>query len=321
MTYNAAIVGLGQIGQGYDYCCKDGSLITTHASAYQYHPSFNLVAGVDVSPKGCAKFEKKYNVETFSSVQNMMEKVKPDVVSIASPTPTHFNLFNQIASYDPLAVLIEKPIALRVREAETMLLDAQKKDMGLVVNYVRRFEPGTNALRKMIADGTVGDIYKGSVLYCKGLINNGSHFIDLLIYLLGSVRHIQMIQPGRDFDALGYNDGEPDFLIRFNDTDIIFQATRSEYFSMGEVNLIGTKGTIYYGNGQIRYKQTIPDPADNHYTLLQNKLTSIKTYFESYQYYVMEALYQYLEKDEKIKSDGESAVGTLKIVQNIMELR
>jgi hypothetical protein len=45
MKYNTAVIGLGQIEQGYDYNNHDGSLIITHSSGYHFHSSFDLVAG------------------------------------------------------------------------------------------------------------------------------------------------------------------------------------------------------------------------------------------------------------------------------------
>jgi len=173
----------------------------------------------------------------------------------------------------------------------------------------------------MISNGIIGDIYKGNVWYCKGLKNNGSHFIDLLMYLFGDVKQIKLISNGRRFDSLGYKDFEPDFLLEFNDKIFMFQSTRSECFSLGEVILIGTKGSLFYGNGKIEYKLTKPDPVTKGYTILQTEPTVIKTDFKRSQYFVMDSLYKYFENKKDINSDGESAVETLKVVQKIISLR
>lgn len=321
MKYKAAVIGLGQIGQGYDYNCNDGSIITTHSSGYHFHSSFDLVAGVDNNKASCLKFEKKYRVKTFNCVNEMMEKLNPDVISIATPTNTHFDIFNQIVSYSPKAILLEKPIAEKLDQAQNIVSTAKNAGITLVVNYIRRFEPGTNRLKEMILNGIIGDIYKGIVWYCKGLKNNGSHFIDLLMYLFGDVKQIKMVNSGRRFDSLGYKDVEPDFLLEFNDKKIMFQSTRSECFSLGEFVLIGTRGSLFYGNGKIECKLAKPDPMIKGYTILQTEPASIKTNFNKSQFFVMDSIVQYFENKKAINSDGESAVETLKVIEKIISLR
>jgi len=321
MKFKAAVVGLGKIGQGYDYDCHDESLITTHASAYHFHPSFDLVAGMDLNTMSCLAFEKKYKAQTFNCLDEMMETLNPDVISIAVSTNIHYEIFNKIISYYPKAILLEKPIAVSVNQAQDMVSAAGNAGIPLIVNYIRRFEPGTNKLKEMISNGVIGDIYKGIVWYGKGLKNNGSHFIDILMYLFGKVKNIHLISRGRNFDALGYEDAEPDFQLEFCDTIILFQSTRSECFSLTEFALIGTKGTIFYNDDRIEYRLTKNDPFNKGYTKLQEEPDRIKTYFERYQYFVVDSLSGFLKKQTTINSDGNSALETLKIVQKILSLR
>ncbi|MCP4160213.1 MAG: Gfo/Idh/MocA family oxidoreductase [Deltaproteobacteria bacterium] len=321
MKYNAAVIGLGQIGQGYDYDYHDESLVLTHSSGYKFHNSFNLVAGVDNNKDYCSMFEKKYNVQTFNCVNEMMEKCNPDVISISTSTNTHFDIYKKVAYYSPKAILLEKPISENINQANHIISNAKKNGIVLFVNYLRRFEPGTNNLKKMISNGLIGEIYKGNVWYCKGLKNNGSHFIDLLMYLFGDVENVKMISSGRSFDSLGYKDVEPDFLLEFNNTNIIFQSSRSECFSLGEFVLIGTKGSLYYGNGKIEYKLTKPDSIVKDYTILQTEPINIKTDFNRSQFFVMDSIVNYFEKKRDIYSDGDSALKTLKIIEKIISLR
>ncbi|MCD4743184.1 MAG: Gfo/Idh/MocA family oxidoreductase [Desulfobacteraceae bacterium] len=321
MKYSAAVIGLGQIGQGYDYNCQDGSLIITHSSGYHSHSSFDLVAGVDNNKDSCLMFTKKYRVQAFNCVHKMMKTVNPDVISIATPTNTHSDIFNQIVSYSPKAILLEKPIAENLNQAQDIISTAKDIGSALFINYIRRFEPGTNKLKEMISNGIIGDIYKGSVWYCKGLKNNGSHFIDLLMYLFGEVEQIKLINRGRRIDSSGYRDFEPDFLLEFNNQNIMFQSTRSEYFSLGEFVLIGTKGSLFYGNGKIEYKLTESDQVTKDYTILQAEPISVKTDFNRSQFFVMDSMVQYFENKKEMRSDGESAVETLKVIEKIISSR
>jgi predicted dehydrogenase len=319
--YKAAVIGLGNIGQGYDYDCHDDSLILSHASAYRFHKSFELVCGLDRDKSKRDMFRAKYKLPPFCDLDEMMNSQKPEVLSICTPTETHFDIFNQVISYSPRALIIEKPIAASLPEAKKMLVASDQKNIPCLVNYIRRFEPGTIKLKKIINNGLIGDIYKGFVWYCKGLKNNGSHFIDLLIYLFGSVDFIKVLDKGRVNNISGHEDCEPDFMLGFGSVKIIFLASKAEHFSMGEVTLIGTKGSLYYGNGKIQYKNIISDSVYSGYKTLENESNIIETDFDKYQYYAVDALYKYLLNKIDIKSNIKSAIETLKIVENIINQR
>jgi len=69
-----------------------------------------------------------------------------------------------------------------------------------------------NELKKLIHEGKFGKIYKGTIWYTKGIIENGSHFVDLFQWLLGEAQEVQVMNPGRKWDG---HDPEPDLQINF----------------------------------------------------------------------------------------------------------
>ena len=317
MSYTAAVIGLGQIGQGYDYNCQDSSLIITHASGFQYHSSFKLIGGVDLDENRCKEFITKFGKPASTSIASLMVRENIDVVSIAVPTKLHYDIFNEIILYSPKAIICEKPIANSLSEAKEMMAKAKERNCAFLVNYIRRFEPGTNILRERAINGDLGEIYKGTVWYSKGLYNNGSHFIDLLIYFFGEVTKIKVINKGRYWEK----DPEPDFIIKFGELSVFFLAGRDEYYSIREMELVGTKGRVFYSNGgrKIEYQLTKPHQIYSGYTILDDNIRSIKTNFNQYQMYVLDNLVDHLENNEPLKSDGSSAFETLKIVENIRQ--
>lgn len=316
MNLSAAVIGLGQIGQSYDYNCDDGSFISTHASGYFHHKSFALVGGADPDAGKRQEFQKKYNKPTFAGVHELMFETEPDVVSIATPTHYHFDVFNEIIAHSPVAVVCEKPIACSLIEAEEMVTRARDQNCALVVNYTRRFEPGINELKKMIHNGFFGQIYKGTVWYSKGLMNNGAHLIDLLMYLFGRVSEIKLINEGRCWDG---TDPEPDFSIQFGDVRVVFLAGRQEYFEINRLELVGTNGRIEYGKGKIEYQLIKPDPVFSGYKILDDRKNEIETDFRRYQLYVFEHLAQHLNGNLPLNSNGDTAIETMKVVEQIKE--
>jgi len=318
--YRAIVIGLGQIGQGYDYN-KDNSLfLTTHASAYQYHSLFELVGGVDLNPKNCQLFEEKYQRPTFNTVAAAMDALNPVVASVATPTDCHLETFTSLLPYSLRAVVLEKPIAGDIVQARQLTELAKDHSIAVLVNYVRRYEPGTQELRKMISSGLIGDVYKGIVYYGKGFLNNGSHFVDLLTYLLGPPALISIVNSGRSINVSGVNDHEADLVIAFGGVPVIFLSTRYECVLPPEgwsFRLFAEKGIVLYGAGEIKYQVMEQGGANSDNDVFNFQYKSIDSDFDRYQYHVISALgTALLEGKERDQFDNKGALEILKLFRD-----
>lgn len=316
---SAAVIGLGNIGLGYDYDETDASRVLTHSSAFYNHRHFDLVAGVDPSPATRKRFEDKFNKPTFATVVDLYGRMAPEVLSIGVPTPLHSSVFEEIIQHYPKAILCEKPIAPTVAEGKIMCEMAHAAHCVLLVNYMRRFEPGVLELRKRIKNKELGDIYKGTLWYSKGILNNGSHFVDLLIFLLGDVKDIVLIDTGRE--NMQY-DPEPDLKIKFGEVNIFFLAGREENFSIKELELMGTKGSIQYSRGgeEIVLRKTCSHDLFPTYTVLEKEGMNIPTDLRRYQLHVLDALYKTLTTGAALNSDGQTALETMAVVEKILTM-
>ena len=313
--YKAAIVGLGQVGQGYDYENLDNSIILTHASALKYHNEFDLISAVDSNLSQCERFEKKFSKPAFLSIKEMYLKVRPEIISISVSTNFHFEVFEEIISYKPKAIILEKPVAHSEKEAAKMLKMAKDANCKVSVNYIRRFNPAIVELKKIIDHGDFGEIYKGVIWYTKGLINNGSHFIDLLIWFFGDITSIRVIKTGRKWDNI---DPEPDLCICFGGTEIYMLAGREENYYMGSLNLISSDGVITYEDGHdilVQFSQD--DPLYPDYKGL-SKAVNIKNPSEKNIWYLYENLARHLKDGALISSNLDSATATLYSVMQII---
>ncbi len=318
-TYAAVVVGLGQIGQGYDYDCENDRRILSHASSYRYHPGFHLVAGIDPDRGQRERFERKYARPTFPSVADLPSDLRAEVFSICVPTSGHARTFFAVLKRGAAAVLCEKPIACAVGDADRMVSEARAQGCAVAVNYMRRFEPGLLSLREILSAGRLGDIYKGIVWYGKGLVHNGSHFVDLLRFLLGEASRPEVLSRGR---AWGGRDPEPDVRIRFGAAEIYFLAACEERFTIAEFELIGTKGKVAYRRGgeSIEVWEAQADSAFPGYTTLGREAIHIHNDFERYQWHVADHLYLHLTEGAPLHSTGESATETLRAVESIVSL-
>ncbi len=320
ICFPAAVVGLGRIGQGYDYDVSVGAgPVLTHANAFASHSGFDLVAGVDPSAAERARFELKFGVPAFDSIEAMQRHVNPSVVALCVPTANHMEALELLLQKPLRAVLCEKPIAATYAEAKRMTACAKRADCVLLVNYMRRFEPGVLALKQALAEGCCGDLYKGVVWYSKGFLNNASHFVDLLRFLLGEVGEIELIHAGRVWAGV---DPEPDVRIRFGDCDVHFLAAREECFSLACVELVGTGGFVHYldSGERIEMRQVVPDPDYPGYLKLSDTARQVATDFRRYQWWVAEHLYRHLVDGTALYSDGETASQTLETVERVLNL-
>jgi|SRR3989339_620813 len=322
MNLTAAIIGLGQIGQGYDYNCCDDAYILTHASAFKYHPDFELLGGIDLDIEKRDSFIRKYERQAFQTIQDFSLYYKPDIVSIAVPTIKHYIVFQQVIEYlSPRAIICEKPISMSSIEAKDIIKTVEGKGIILLVNYMRRFEPGVLVMKDALKKNIIGHPYKVIAKYSKGLLNNGSHFIDLFLFLFGEVLEIKIISAGR----LGLNnDPEPDVLLKFsNGTDVYLLAGREENYSIFEMEILGTQGNLRYLNGgeKIFVNPVVKDPVYPGYHRLSHEGVHIKSDMNRYQWHVVDHLWRNIMRQQALNSTGKTALKTLEISEQIIKAR
>jgi len=309
-----ALVGLGKVGQGYDYSRSDDSAILTHATAVSFHPKFDMSAGVDVDLSNRKLFENKFSRPAYPTLGSLYEDCKPDILSIAVPTKMHANVFSEAMKFPLKAVILEKPVADSIEDAEQMKQINKENGCVVVVNYLRRFNPALAELKKMIHQGKLGEIYKGSAWYTKGIIENGSHFIDLFQWLLGEVQDFKIIKLGRKWDG---HDPEPDLSLRFGDTDMYLFSGMEENFCMGKFELIGTKGmAVFEDDKPIKVYLSQDDPVYAGYKNIRKDGELVNNGDKNI-WFVYDNLAEYLENGVALQSTLETAISTLKIIDKI----
>lgn len=151
--YRAGVIGLGQIG----WKSPD-----SHGKAYRDCRQANLVYVCDTD------FDKRhsiYFVERYSDYLEMVRDKKPDIVSVCTPVETHCQIVCDIAPYVK-AIYCEKPVATTLEEADKMIEACHKHNVILQVNHQRRF-------------------IKPKMRWSRGILNNGTHAIDLMRQMFG----------------------------------------------------------------------------------------------------------------------------------------
>ena len=131
-------------------------------------------------------------IQTTMQVEDLFRS-DSDAVVIATPVRTHFQLAREALLHDK-HVLVEKPLAASVAEAEELVALAQERRRVLMVGHTFEYNPAVNELRKLVQSGDLGKIYCVEAERVNlGLFRNdinviwdlAPHDISILLYLFG----------------------------------------------------------------------------------------------------------------------------------------
>lgn len=172
-TYSVALIGLGNMSRG-------------HVKQLLAQSRLRIVGGCDPSASAREAFDAGEGVELFEEVAPMMEKWHPDLVVIVAPDAVHASLTKQVAAYAPKAILCEKPMAVSYADAVDMVETCEAKGVELLINHQRRLviEP---YVRKLIDDGTLGDLLECEARCAGDMIGDGTHAVDSLMAIGGDL--------------------------------------------------------------------------------------------------------------------------------------
>ncbi|HDT11898.1 MAG TPA: Gfo/Idh/MocA family oxidoreductase, partial [bacterium] len=194
MTLSFAIVGCGRI-------------LKKHIDAIRDINKAKLVAVCDTAPEKAEKAGFESGVPYYTNYDKMLEKhPEADVVSILTPSGYHAEHTIDIVTKYKKHIVCEKPMALKLEDADRMIKCCDINGVKLFVVKQNRYNLPVQILRKKIESGAFGKLVLGTVRvrWCRkqeyynsdpwrgtwsmdgGVIaNQASHHIDLLEWMLG----------------------------------------------------------------------------------------------------------------------------------------
>ena len=176
----AGVVGVGAMGKN-------------HARLYSQLPGVKLIGVADVNETLATSAARSYGCAAYADYHDLLDD-KPDLLSVVVPTTLH----KQVA-LDAIRkgtnVLVEKPIADTVGNADEMIKAARKKGVKLMVGHVERFNPAIIKLKELIDGGLLGKVvsisakrvgpYSPRIRDVGIVLDLGTHDIDIMSYLYG----------------------------------------------------------------------------------------------------------------------------------------
>jgi predicted dehydrogenase len=265
VTYRAAVVGCGRIGSTLADDPLLAGDVMTHAEAYSVCPDTELVAIVDTDATARQKCLTRWKVAgAYDSVASMMISAKPEIVSVCTPTSTHFSVAKELleSAAPPRAIICEKPVAESLDDAETLVRMAKEANVLLVVMHMRRYARNIQKLREFLRSGGIGDLRGVSGWLTKGTLHNGTHWFDLLRFLIGDVTQLHAL------NMLGETGQDPtlDVALRLeNGMLATMRAADAGNFTLCEMDILGSTGRVRIVDSSYRVELSLA-VASSRYT-------------------------------------------------------
>ena len=177
MKFGTVLLGLGNVGWLYDKNL-DIPLSLTHFSAIQRHSDLFLVGADDINLATLREFNLLNNLKMEGI--KVDKETDVDLVIIASPTITHFEVFEQCISLKPKVVLMEKPICFNELMLKNTLELADNNNVKLFVNFQRYVDPALVQTAKEVKNGKYGSIEHVSCISSGPLKSSGPHMLNLI---------------------------------------------------------------------------------------------------------------------------------------------
>jgi len=187
-----------------------GRVAPRHAQSLTQLDETRLVAVADVKPSRAEKFAREYGADLYTDHRVLLDRPDIDAVSICVPSGLHAQV-----TLDALAagkhVLVEKPIALNLDDADRMIRSARERGLRLGVVLQNRYNSPMQQVRRLIDDRGLGRLYLGNAcvrwyrpqsyydddwhgtvaMDGGALMNQSIHHIDALQWFMGPVRAVQ----------------------------------------------------------------------------------------------------------------------------------
>lgn len=161
----ASVIGAGRIARQHLACLKE-------------LPGVEIAAVCDLSPATAEAMAERYEAQAwFTDYRKMLETVRPTVVHITTPPPSHFAL-----AKDAIAagahVLVEKPIAATYEQFLELRRLAEQRGVWLMEDHNLLFNQPVVRILDLIRLGDFGDVVHVEVMYCLKILGPGSPFAD-----------------------------------------------------------------------------------------------------------------------------------------------
>lgn len=194
----------------------------------------------------------EFGTNAYTSIAEMLETERPDLVSLCLPNQGHFDATMQVIQAG-VPLLVEKPLVFDLEEADLLLAEAAKRELFFAINFNHRYATAVQKAKEAMDAGRLGELIfaswrfggEGTSDHPHGnLIETQCHGFDMLEYLCGPIASVmaQMTdKTGNGFStmalALQFQSGAVGTLLGSYDSSYAYAQTHA-------MELNGLKGRV-----------------------------------------------------------------------------
>lgn len=236
-----------------------------------------LVAVCDIVSEKAQIIGDRFNVPHYTDMNVMMEKEDIDAVVVLTPSGMHAENVVNLASYGK-HILVEKPMALTLDDADAMIAACDTNDCKLFVIKQNRFNVPVVKLREAVEAGRFGKLVLGTVRVrwarhqayydqdgWRGtwamdggvLTNQASHHVDMLEWMMGDVKSVFAKSTTALADIEAEDTAVVTVTFKNGALGIIEATTATRPDNLeGSISILGEKGTVVIGGFAVNEMKT-----------------------------------------------------------------
>ena len=226
-----AVIGAGHLGR-------------IHARLATSVAAFDLVGIVDPIPEARAKVDRELHVPTYADFRDLSNNI--DAAVIATPTTYHYQVGLELMQ-SGVHVLIEKPLASTVAEANKLVAIAENQHVILQVGHIERFNPAFRSALPWVEDPkyiaatrTSGYTFRSTDI---GVVHDLMiHDIDIVLSLVDSPIHdIRAV----GVSILGKHEDVAQARVEFNNGCVAnLSASRTSFSAQRSMQIFSRRGYV-----------------------------------------------------------------------------
>jgi UDP-N-acetyl-2-amino-2-deoxyglucuronate dehydrogenase len=266
MKIKFALLGCGRISKRHSELLGENQISNAE-----------LVAVCDTDIEKAEIISKKYSIPSYECMHEMMRNEDIDVVVILTESGLHAKHTIELSKYGS-HIVVEKPMALSLEDADNMISACDKNGIKLFVIKQNRFNLPVVQLRKALEEGRFGKLFLGTVRvrWCRPqeyydqdpwrgtwaldggvLTNQASHHIDLLEWMMGDVVSVfaKSVNAIADIEA----EDTAVVILKFKNGALgVIEATTAirPKDLEGSISILGEKGSVEIGGFAVNEMKT-----------------------------------------------------------------
>jgi predicted dehydrogenase len=268
------VTGFGIVGAGV--------IAATHAQAIAELPGARLAAVTDTSPEPAKALASAHGCAAEPDLRALLARDDVDIVAICVPSGLHAKI-GVVAAAAGKHLIVEKPIDVTLEAADRLIGAVRAAGVKLTVISQHRFDRGFVELRRLIDDRVLGTLlrgeastkwYRSQAYYDSGqwrgtwaldggsLMNQGVHYVDLLLACMGPVAEVTAISATQTHQIEAEDVALALLRFRSGAVGTIVSSTSAFPGFPQRLEISGVGGTVVIEDGEIISQGLASQPPD-----------------------------------------------------------